>query len=186
MTLSKHQGSSMSPMPIGSLQALPSSHYITSLRSGLTLFSASQSLHPTHWGCKFVLIGTLHSISVLQPMSLCLGHSWNAPPSSIEKVMILCGISGHFNTSFISVFNSLNSLLLNSDSNLCKDFPFPLLSIYLTSPHHLTAPSSMEIFKIFLCSLSFTFPCLRIDYHYPLSLLSHLGLEKVWPRHFSS
>jgi len=185
MAILKHQVSSTSSMPMASLQALPSSHLIISLHLGLSLLSASQSLHPTHWDCKFSLELRIPS----QSFNSC--HSTlattNAPPSLIEKVMqdFVWGLNAlqHF---FHECFYRLNSLLSNFHSNLCKDFPFPLVSICLTSPHHLTASSFTEIIKIFWSGLFFTFPYLRIDYLNTLSLPSHLGLEKVWPRTFSN
>lgn len=63
--LSKHQGSSTSPMPITSLQALPSSHYITSLCSGLTSLILKACILLTgavgsHWNPEFHLSPSAH------------------------------------------------------------------------------------------------------------------------------
>lgn len=163
MALLKHQASSTSSVPMSSLQALPSSHLITYLHFGLSLLSASQNLHPTPWDCKFSLepcipsqsFNSCHSALAVIGMHRLhwLKNSW--------KIYV----GSQCTSALLSlVFYRLNSLLSNFHSNLCKDFPFPLVSTYLTNPHHLTASSFTEIIKIFWSDLFFTFSYLRINY----------------------
>lgn len=104
MILLKHQVSSTSSTPMASLQALSSSHLITSLHFGLSLLCLSK-LHPTHCDCS-----PWNSAFHLSPSTLII-LPWSQLMHHLHRLRkscrILRGVSMHFKTSFMSVFIDL-------------------------------------------------------------------------------